>query len=217
MRPNKDEKYPNPNLPAICYIKNVVNNTNVIAGDYSYYYGDSIEDDFNSHISHHYDFIGDKLIIGKFCSIANGVEFVMNGANHRMNCISTYPFYIMGNDWGSAIKPHTQELPLKGDTIVGNDVWIGQNATIMPGVNIGDGAIIGTNSTVAKDIPAYSIAAGNPARIIRKRFDDEMIELLEEFKWWDKDIEEINALIPVLTDSDLENVKEKIKSLMAQL
>lgn len=212
MRPNKDDKCPNPNLPLICYIKNVVDNPNVIIGDYTYYYGDSEEDnDFNKHITHHYDFIGDKLIIGKFCSIAKGIEFVMNGANHRMDCPSTYPFYIMGGDWGSALKPHSQELPLKGDTVVGNDVWIGQNVTIMPGVHIGDGAIVGANSTVAKDIPAYSIAVGNPCRVIRKRFDDELIELLEEFKWWDKPIEEIEELNSLLSNNDTKYLKEELK------
>lgn len=211
MYPNPNDKYPNPNLPVICYIKNIVKSSNVIIGDYSYYYGEDENDDFNNHITHHYDFIGDKLIIGKFCSIAKGVEFIMNGANHRMDCVSTYPFYIMGSDWGSALKPHTDELPLKGDTIIGNDVWIGQNVTILPGVKIGDGAIIGANSIVSKDVPPYAVACGNPARIVKKRFDDETIELLEKVKWWDKDIDTINKLIPTLGDSDLNKVKEVLK------
>jgi virginiamycin A acetyltransferase len=105
-----------------------------------------------------------------------------------------------------------EELPLKGDTVVGNDVWIGQNVTVMPGVHIGDGAIIGANSVVAKDIPPYSVAVGNPCRVVRKRFDDDLIELLLKFKWWDKSIEEINALIPILTSSDLEKVREEIEA-----
>lgn len=207
MRPNPNDKFPNPNLPYICYIKNAVDNPNVIIGDYSYYYGNENDLDFSKHISHHYDFIGDKLIIGKFCSIANGVEFVMNGANHRMDCPSTYPFYIMGGDWGSALKPHTQELPLKGDTVIGNDVWIGQNVTIMPGVHIGDGAIIGANSTVAKDVPAYSIAVGNPCRVTRKRFDDETIDYLLKLKWWDWSIEKIEANFEALGSNDLDLIK----------
>ena len=146
------------------------------------------------------------------CAIAKGVEFVMNGANHRMDCVTTYPFYIMGGDWGSAIAPVKDELPLKGDTVVGNDVWIGQNVTVMPGVHIGDGAIIGANSVVAKDIPPYSIAVGNPCRVVRKRFDDELIELLLEFRWWDKSIEEIESLMPILSCSDLEKVKMEIRA-----
>lgn len=211
MHPNPNDKTPNPNLPIICYIKNVVKNPNVIIGDYTYYYGNDENDNFNNHITHHYDFIGDKLIIGKFCSIAKGVEFIMNGANHRIDCPSTYPFYIMGSDWGNALKPHTNELPLKGDTVIGNDVWIGQNVTFLPGVHIGDGAIIGANSTVTKDVPPYCVACGNPARIVKKRFDDETIELFETVKWWDKSIEEINKLIPILGESDLNKVKTELK------
>ena len=207
MRPNPNDKHPNPNLPIIVYIKNAVNNPNVIIGDYSYYYGSDENDEFVNHITHHYNFIGDKLIIGKFCSIAKGVEFIMNGANHRMNCISTYPFYIMGGDWGSALKPHTDELPLKGDTVIGNDVWIGQDVTILPGVHIGDGAIIGANSVVSKDIPAYAIAAGNPCRVKKMRFNDEQISILEETKWWDWDIEKIEANHLIIDSCDVEALK----------
>ena len=207
MRPNPNDKYPNPNLPLICYIKNAVDNPKVIIGDYSYYYGDSQDDEFKNHITHHYDFIGDKLIIGKFCSIAKGVEFIMNGANHRMNCISTYPFYIMGGDWGNALKPHSDELPLKGDTVIGNDVWIGQNVTILPGVHIGDGAIIGANSVVSKDVPAYAIAAGNPCRVKKYRFAKEEIEILEEVKWWDWDIEKIEANHEIIDSADVNALK----------
>ena len=211
MGPNANDILPNPKIPSLCYIKNVIRNPNIIVGDYTYYDDVNGAERFEEHVTHFYPFIGDKLIIGKFCAIAKGVEFVMNGANHRMNCVSTYPFYIMGGGWGSAIAPHTEELPLKGDTVVGNDVWIGQNVTVMPGVHIGDGAIIGTQAVVAHDVPAYSIAVGNPAKVIRKRFDDEMIGLLEKFRWWDKDIDEIDALIPMLSDPDTEKVKQRIR------
>ncbi|MCR4922052.1 MAG: hypothetical protein K5945_10190 [Bacteroidaceae bacterium] len=132
-RPNPNEAFPNPNLPRFCFIKNVVKNPRIIVGDYTYYDDVDGADEFEKHVTHFYDFIGDKLIIGKFCAIAKGVEFVMNGANHRMDCVTTYPFYIMGGDWGSAIAPVKDELPLKGDTIIGNDVWIGQNVTVMCG------------------------------------------------------------------------------------
>ena len=108
--------------------------------------------------------------------------------------------------------PAGSDLPLKGDTIVGNDVWIGQNAVILPGVHIGDGAIIGANSVVGSDVPPYTIVAGNPARMIRKRFDDELIRLLLAFRWWDRSIEEINQLIPLLTSSDLESVKFELSA-----
>lgn len=214
MFPNPNDIFPNPNLKDICYIKNVVKNPNIIIGDYTYYFEEGKSDKFEEHVTHLYDFIGDKLIIGKFCSIAKGIEFIMNGANHRMDCSSAYPFYIMGGQWGSALAPHTDELPLKGDTVVGNDVWIGQNVTVLPGVHIGDGAIIGANSVVSKDIPPYCIAAGNPCVVKKKRFDDELINLLLEFKWWDKDINEINDLIPLLSSNDTIFLKEKIRNLL---
>ena len=120
-RPNPNEAFPNPKITSLCYIKNVVQHPNIIVGDYTYYDDVDGADQFEKHVTHFYNFIGDKLIIGKFCAIAKGVEFVMNGANHRMDCATTYPFYIMGGDWGSAIAPVKNELPLKGDTIVGND------------------------------------------------------------------------------------------------
>lgn len=212
--PDPNKIFPNEKIPSLCYIKNVIKNPNIIVGDFTYYDDINGAEQFEKHVTHHYNFIGDKLIIGKFCQIAKGVEFVMNGANHRMNCASTYPFYIMGGDWGNALAPVAKELPLKGDTVVGNDVWIGQNTTILPGVHIGDGAIIGLNSVVARDVPPYTIVAGNPAKIIRKRFDDELIDLLLKLKWWDKNIEEIDALIPLLSCSDLNKVKQEIKKLV---
>ena len=107
--------------------------------------------------------------------------------------------------------PAVSDLPLKGDTVIGNDVWIGQNAVILPGVHIGDGAIIGANSVVGSDIEPYSIVVGNPAKLLRKRFDDELISLMLQFKWWDKSSEEIDSLIPILTCSDLDKVREELK------
>ena len=107
--------------------------------------------------------------------------------------------------------PKASDLPLKGDTVIGNDVWIGQNAVILPGVHIGDGAIIGANSVVGSDIEPYSIVVGNPAKLLRKRFDDELISLMLQFKWWDKSSEEIESLIPILTCSDLDKVREELK------
>ncbi|MBP3537997.1 MAG: CatB-related O-acetyltransferase [Muribaculaceae bacterium] len=209
--PDKDKAFPNPAIPSLCYIKNVVKNPRIIIGDYTYYDDIDGADRFEEHVTHFYEFIGDRLIIGNFCAIAKGVAFVMNGANHRMDCATTYPFYIMGGDWGSAIAPVNDELPLKGDTVVGNDVWIGQNVTIMPGVHIGDGAIIGTNATVASDIPPFSIAVGNPAKVMRRRFDDEMINLLERLQWWNRAIEEVDKLIPILTNSDIAKAKKEIE------
>ena len=165
--PNPDKVFPVHGIKTVTYVKPTVKNPNIIVGDFTYF----SDKDFESHVMHHYDFNGDKLIIGKFCQIASGVSFIMNGANHQMNAVSTFPFYIM-EGWNQEIPPLT-EMPLKGDTVVGNDVWIGQNSTILPGVHIGDGAIIGLNSVVGGDVPPYTIVAGNPAKEIRKRFDDE--------------------------------------------
>ena len=194
----KDGKLPNPNMvhPITgyeneIYIKPTIKNPNIIVGDFSYI----ADSDFESHVT--------------FCQVASGVEFMMNGANHQMNAISTFPFYTL-EDWDME-PPAISDLPIKGDTIIGNDVWIGQNATILPGVHIGDGAIIGANSVVGQNIEPYTIVVGNPATVLRKRFDDELIELLLRFKWWDKSIDDINTLIPLLTCSKLDKVKEEIQ------
>lgn len=204
--PNPNEIYPIKGYEKEIYIKPTINNPNIIVGDFSY-----IADfDFENHVTHHYEWNGDKLIIGKFCQIAAGVEFVMNGANHQMNAVSTFPFYTL--DGWHMEPPAMADLPLKGDTVIGNDVWIGQNAVILPGVHIGDGAIIGANSVVGRNVESYTIVVGNPAKVLRKRFDDELTELLLRFKWWDKRIDEINGLIPILTSSDLDKVKNELKN-----
>ncbi len=208
----QNNKTPNPNTihpihgyDKEIYVKPTIKNPQIIVGDFTYI----ADSDFESHVTHLYEWNGDRLIIGKFCQIAAGVEFVMNGANHQMNAVSTFPFFTL-EGW-DASAPQKSDMPLKGDTVIGNDVWIGQNATIMPGVHIGDGGIIGANSLVSKDVEPYTIVAGNPIRVIRKRFDDELIDLLERFKWWDKSIEEINNLIPILTNGDLEKVRAELK------
>lgn len=205
--PNPDAVHPNENIPSVCYIKNTITRPNIIVGEYTYYDDPENSEDFEKHVTHHYDFIGDKLIIGKFCAIAKGVEFIMNGANHRMSGVSTYPFNMMGGGWEKS-TPSLADLPLKGDTIVGNDVWIGQNVTIMPGVHIGDGAIIGANAVVASDIPAYSIAVGNPCSVIKKRFDDSTVRYLLQLKWWDWNPEKIFANLDALTSADFSKIKE---------
>ncbi len=210
-----NKKYPDPNVihpiagyDKEIYVKPTIKNPNIIVGEFTYI----ADSDFESHVTHHYEWNNDKLIIGKFCQIAAGVEFVMNGANHQMNAVSTFPFYTL-EGWDMK-TPAAADMPYKGDTVIGNDVWIGQNAVILPGVHIGDGAIIGLNSVVASDVPPYTIVAGNPAKKIRKRFDDELIELMLRFKWWDKSIEEINSLIPLLSSGDLGHVKAELKKIL---
>ena len=187
------------------YVRPTVTNPNIVVGDFTYI----ADSEFESHVTHFYPWSKDKLIIGKFCQIAAGVEFVMNDANHQMNAVSTFPFYTL-EGW-EMDAPDATDMPFKGDTIIGNDVWIGQNAVILPGVHIGDGAIIGANSVVGSDVDPYTIVVGNPAKPLRKRFDTELIELLLRFKWWDKSIDEINKLIPFLTYSELDKVKDEIK------
>ncbi|OGS23451.1 MAG: chloramphenicol acetyltransferase [Elusimicrobia bacterium RIFOXYB2_FULL_48_7] len=190
-------------FPQVCYIKNTIKNPNIIVGDYTYYDDKEDSEDFEGNVLYHYPFIGDKLIIGKFCALATGVKFIMNGAFHKMSGISTYPFGIFGNGWEPAI-PKEGELPYKGDTVIGNDVWIGYDALIMAGVKIGDGAIIAAKAVVTKDVPAYSIVGGNPAQVIRKRFDDKAIEKLLKIKWWDWDIQKITRNLTLITSANVE-------------
>ena len=204
--PNPDVIHPIAGYDKEIYVKPTIKNPSIIVGDFTYI----ADSDFESHVTHFYPWSRDNLIIGKFCQIAAGVEFVMNDANHKMNAVTTFPFYTL-EGWEMKI-PDPAEMPFKGNTVIGNDVWIGQNAVILPGVYIGDGAIIGANSVVGSDVAPYTIVIGNPAKVLRKRFDDELIGLLLKFKWWDKSIEEINSLIPILTSSDLEKVREEIEA-----
>ena len=207
-KPNSNKIFPVPNIKTVTYVKPTIKNKNIIVGDFTYF----ADTNFQKHVTHHYEFIKDKLIIGKFCQIGKGVEFIMNGANHQMNAVSTFPFYML-EGWNQKV-PSLSKMPLKGDTVIGNDVWIGQKVTILPGVKIGDGAIIGANSVVGSDVKPYTIVVGNPAKFIKKRFDNQLINLLLKLKWWDKPVEEINKLIPVLTDSDLKKVKKVIKMIL---
>ncbi len=210
IKPNPNNIFPVSGCDSVTYVKPTIKNPNIIVGDFTYF----SDKNFEEHVTHHYEFNGDKLVIGKFCQIAAGVNFVMNGANHQMNAPSTFPFYIF-EGWEQELPP-LKEMPIKGDTVVGNDVWIGQNVTILPGVHIGDGAIIGMNSVVGNNVPPYTIYAGNPARFIRKRFDDELTGLLLKLRWWDMEIEQINVLIPLLSCSDLEKVKKVLKTIIGK-
>ena len=207
---DKKKLYPNENIKNVCYLSNLPKRPNVEIGDYTYYSDHkNSPEKFYDNIEHHYEFLGDKLIIGKFCAIAEGVKFIMNGANHRMDGITTYPFNIFGCGW-EKVTPTIEQLPFKGDTVIGNDVWIGQNVTIMPGVIIGDGAIIAANSTVVKSVEPYSIYSGNPAKFIKKRFSDEKIEFLLKLEWWNWSGEEIFDNLEILTsEAGLEELMNK--------
>lgn len=208
IKPDPNTVHPISGYENEIYVKPTLKNPNICVGEFTYI----ADSDFESHVTHLYDWNGDRLIIGKFCQIAAGVEFVMNGANHQMNAVTTFPFYTL-EGWDMS-PPEKHDLPLKGDTVIGSDVWVGQNAVILPGVHIGDGAIIGADSVVGSDIAPYTVVVGNPAKPLRKRFDDELIALLLDFKWWDRPIDEINSLIPLLTCSDLEKVKAELKELL---
>lgn len=202
IAPEKNKLYPNENIGTVCYIKNLPSRSNVEIGDYTYYSdNNNSPENFYEHIQHHYEFLGDKLIIGKFCAIAEGVTFIMNGANHRMDGFTTYPFNIFAGGW-EKVTPTVEQLPFKGDTIIGNDVWIGQYVTIMPGVKIGDGAIIAANATVTQNVEPYTIVGGNPSKSIRKRFSDEMIELLLKLQWWNWNEEKIFANLEDLVSAN---------------
>lgn len=185
------------------YLKNFISSENIIVGDYTYYDDPEGPEKFEANVLYHFPFIGDKLVIGKFCAIAKDVKFIMNGANHKISGFSTYPFQIFGNGW-EKVMPKDGELPYKGDTVIGNDVWIGYESTIMPGVRIGDGAIIASKSVVTNDVPAYSVAGGNPATIIKHRFDEGTINALLKIAWWDWSAERITENLEAIVDCDID-------------
>lgn len=198
--PSPETLYPIEGVTRTGYLKNFIQNPNIIVGDYTYYDDPDGVHNFEKNVLYHFDFMGDKLIIGKFCQIATGVRFIMNGSNHAMGGFSTYPFKVFGGEWAINDPMHVLS---KGDTVIGNDVWIGNSVTIMQGIKIGDGAIIGTNSLVTKDVQPYTIVGGNPAQEIRKRFDDETIVFLLELQWWNWEPEKLAANIRHIATADI--------------
>ncbi|GAB1580755.1 CatB-related O-acetyltransferase [Phyllobacterium phragmitis] len=190
------------------FLKNLVTRPNIIVGDYSYYDDPAGPERFEEHcVLYHFDFIGDRLIIGKFCAIAAGTTFIMNGANHPLDGFSTYPFGIFGGDWAAAFDMEKLGRTVRGDTVVGNDAWIGMNATVMPGVTIGDGAVIATRSVVSRDVPPYAIVAGNPARVVKMRFDEATISRLLDIAWWNWPVDKITRNIDAIGGLDLEKLE----------
>ncbi|ACK72422.1 acetyltransferase [Gloeothece citriformis PCC 7424] len=205
--PTPHTLYPLANQKRLVYLKNLVKNPNIIVGDYTYYDDFDNPENFERNVLYHFDFEGDKLIIGKFCSIASDVKFIMNGANHRTDWFTNYPFPIFGQGWEVAM-PET--WPNKGDTIIGNDVWIGYDALIMPGIHIGDGAIIAARAVVTRHVQPYTIVGGNPAVLIRKRFPDYIIEELLQIRWWDWEIEKITRNLKVICGSDIDALRSVV-------
>ncbi|MFL0498064.1 Vat family streptogramin A O-acetyltransferase [Priestia megaterium] len=207
--PDPTDKYPIKGNDVVQFIKNTITRPNIIVGDYSYYDARRRES-FEDQVLYHYEFFGDRLVIGKFCALAPGVKFIMNGANHRMDGFSDYPFNIFGNGWEKH-TPTLDQLPFKGDTIIGNDVWIGMDTIIMPGINIGDGSIVAAKSVITKDVEPYTIVGGNPAQKIKKRFPEQIINKLLEIKWWNLTIDIISDHIDVIVNGNIEKL-EKLKN-----
>ncbi len=194
------EIYPRPGDLQTVYLKDVVTGPNIEIGDYTMY-NDFERDprDFErNNVLYHYPVNGDKLRIGKFCSIACGAKFLFNSANHTLRSLSTYPFLIFYEEWGLEGKDIRQAWDNKGDIVIGNDVWIGYQAVILAGVTVGDGAIIGSRAVVTRDVPPYTIVGGVPAKPIRKRFDEDTIARLQALRWWDWDQETIRRAIPAI-------------------
>ncbi len=202
--PDKNVKFPLENYDRLCFLKNIITNPNIIVGDYTYY--DDFEDvhNFEKNVKYLFDFVGDKLIIGKFCMIASDVTFIMNGANHLSSAVSSYPFAIFGGSWAHAMEGKT--YPSKGNTEIGNDVWIGHKVTIMPGVKVGDGAILATRSVITKDVPAYAIVGGNPAEVIKYRYDEKTRDKLVKLEWWNWPIEKITEHVDILTSDEVDQL-----------
>ncbi|MDI6025503.1 CatB-related O-acetyltransferase [Corticibacterium sp. UT-5YL-CI-8] len=207
--PNPDIKHPLPLHKRVGFLRPLVDAENIEIGDFTYYDDPEGPDLFQQKcVLHHYPFIGDKLIIGKFCAIAEGTRFIMNGANHAMSGFSTYPFNIFGHGWEKGFDVSIWEKENRGDTVVGNDVWIGMEAVILPGTKIGDGAIIAAKSVVSRDVEPYTVVGGNPATQIKKRFDDATIGRLLAIGWWNWPIDKITRNLDAIRGADIEALEQ---------
>lgn len=206
---NKAKIYPRTGDDQTVYLNQVVTNPNIIVGDYTMY-NDFVNDptEFEkNNVLYHYPINGDRLIIGKFCSIACGAKFLFNSANHSLTSLSTYPFPIFFEEWELERAQVTRAWDHKGDIVIGNDVWIGYEAVILAGLTIGDGAIIGTRAVVTKDVPPYTIVGGVPAKPIRKRFPDDTIAALLALRWWDWPEERIAAHLDAIQSGQIDQIK----------
>lgn len=208
--PDPADPHPMKGFDQVCYIKNTVSNPQIEVGDYTYYDDPDDSEGFERNVLYLFPFVGDKLIIGKFCAIGRSVRFIMNGANHKMDGFSTYPFYIFGGGWEEHV-PAQDDMPNKGNTVIGNDVWMGYEALVMPGVTIGNGAIVASRSVVTSDVAPYAIVGGNPARVIKSRFPEKTVEELEEIAWWDWDTETVSRNLGAIMGADLD-VLRKVKN-----
>lgn len=201
--PDPTTPHPMPGFPQVTYLKAVLTNSNIQVGEFTYYDDPDGWEQFERNVLYHFPFIGDRLVIGRYCAIARGVKFVMNGANHKVSGFSTYPFFIFGNGWEAA-APGPGELPYKGDTVVGNDVWLGYDSLLMPGVTVGDGAIVAARSVVTRDVPPYAIVGGNPATVIRTRFPATVVDELLRIRWWDWEAAKVTRNVRAIVNADLD-------------
>lgn len=205
--PDPTTLHPIPGWKGTAFLKAFVDDPLIEVGDYSYYDDSRGPQHFVARcVRYHFDFIGDRLVIGRFVAIAQGAQFVMNGANHPMGGFSTYPFQMFGVDGA----PDVVATGHRGDTVIGNDVWIGREAVIMPGVRIGDGAIVGTRAQVARDVPPYAVVVGNPARVVRTRFPEETVAELLAIRWWDWDAEKIGRNIAAIAGADIDALRRAV-------
>jgi len=190
------------------FLKPLIDRPNIEIGEYTYYDDPEGPEHFaDKCVLYHYDFIGDRLIIGRFCALATDIRFIMNGANHVMDGFSTYPFNIFGAGWEKDFDSNSYQSGSRGDTIVGNDVWIGLEAMVMPGINIGDGAIVGARAVVTADVAPYAIVGGNPAREIGQRFDAATIASLLDVAWWNWSSTKISDNLGAIRGGDIETLK----------
>ena len=194
--------FPRTNDYQTIYLNTIINNPNIIVGDYTIY-NDFVNDPTQfekNNVLYHYPINQDRLIIGKFCSIACGAKFLFNSANHALRSLSNYTFPLFFEEWGLNKKNVASAWDNKGDIIIGNDVWIGYEAVIMAGVHIGDGAVIAARAVVTKDVPPYTIVGGTPARKIRMRFEEETIAKLQQIQWWNWPVEKIRRSLPYIME-----------------
>jgi virginiamycin A acetyltransferase len=200
--PAPDTLHPVGGHERLVFLKNIITNPLIEVGDYTYY--DDFEDvhNFERNVLYHFPFVGDRLRIGRFCQIASGVKFVMNGGNHRTDLFTTYPFPVFGQGWERAFDPAT--FPSKGDLIIENDVWLGHDALLMPGVRVGNGAIVATRAVVTRDVPPYAIVAGNPATVVRMRYDEATVARLLAVAWWHWDAAKLTRYQQAICGHDIE-------------
>ena len=202
--PDPNTRYPIPGDRHTVFLKTVVSAPHIEVGDFTYYHDPEDPEAFERKcVLYHFEPLGDRLIIGRFCALGTGVRFLMNGANHPIDIISGYPFDEFGGAWADGFDTASLLSLAKGDLVIGNDVWIGNGATLLPGVTVGNGAVIAANSVVTRDVPAYAVAGGNPARVIRHRFDPGTVQTLETIAWWDWPVDKVTRNLDAIRGGDV--------------